>query len=710
MNNVLKNPFDETLVAVGSDIVRALSWLQLQQQINPDAIADGLATAEILRALGMDQAGCVVALLHCAVPTDSALADTMPTQFDATVISLYHGVGRLDSLSAFSRHAGPQVEAESNEDNLRKMLITMVDDVRVVVIKLADQLRLLRQAKALAPEYQQQLSQLTLDVFAPLANRLGVWQLKWEMEDYALRYKQPSAYKKLAQQLDEKRDARERYIENLIATLQQAMLDGGIECEIHGRPKHIYSIWKKMSFKGLSFANLWDIRALRVVVGSISDCYSALGVVHTLWRHLPGEFDDYIATPKANGYRSIHTVVIGPQDKSVEVQVKTHEMHQHNELGIAAHWRYKENRRPDDSIDNKVLWLRQLLEWKQQLVDPDAMVDAFEESLDNRRVYVFTPKGTVIDLPAGATAIDFAYAIHSDVGHATRGARINGKMTPLDYQLKTGEQIHIQTAKSASPSRDWLRPELEYVKTQRARSRIQQWFKQKDYAHNLSEGRAMLERELGRLGLAELGYERIAAQTPYHKTDDLLAALGAGDYKLSKALLPFRRELERRADPVINAKKPQPKARSQAFSVNGVGNLLTQMAQCCQPVPGDKIVGYITTGRGVSIHNQSCNNIIGLSERRQNRLIEVEWGNQDMAAYPVEVLVSAYHRSGILHDITQVLKDSRTNVLKVNMETDDDNIVQARLRLEVSGLNNLSRTLGQLYNIQNVLAIKRITH
>lgn len=685
-------------------------WLHSQPGIDPDEINQGLETVNILQSLGMDPQGCVAALLHCVFPVNLADSTVLSEKFGTQILALYQGVYRLQKLSSFSRLDDGHAQSETNEDNLRKMLITMIDDVRVVLIKLADQLRLLRNAREGDRNAQKNLSQLTLDVFAPLANRLGIWQLKWEMEDFALRYQDPEVYRQLAAQLAEKRDAREDYIKSLIETLSAAISEAEITCEIYGRPKHLYSIWKKMHQKGLSFENLWDIRAVRIIVDSIAECYSVLGVVHTLWRHLPGEFDDYIATPKANGYRSIHTVVIGPEDKSVEVQIRTREMHAENELGVAAHWRYKESRRQEGGIDEKVLWLRQLLEWKQELTDTETLAEAFRETVQNRRVYVFSPKGTVMDLPEDATPIDFAYAIHSEVGHSTRGARVNGKMVPLGYKLKTGDQVQIQTVKSGSPSRDWLRPDLEYIKTQRARTRIQQWFKHKDYDHNLAEGRSMLERELSRLGLEDLGYDRVAEHTPFAKTEDLLAALGAGDYKLSRALLPFRRELERRAEPVPEARRSKPAARSRAFQVSGVGNLLTTMGRCCHPVPGDLIVGYITTGRGVTIHNQNCRNIQELPKDLQNRLIEVDWGSDDAAAYPVEVQLSAYHRSGILHDITQVLKDSKIDLLKVNMETDSENIARVNLRLEVSGLKTLSRTLGQLSKIQNVLDVKRVTN
>ena len=689
----------------------ASAWLKDEAGVTHDGVLRGLEVVNVLQSLGLDEECRLAGLLFCCLK-----AEALETKLGecpvatAPVMAIVEGTARLDKLSTLSRHGESRGESSANEDNLRKMLITMVDDVRVVVIKLADQLVMLRAARHADRQTQVALSEMTLDVYAPLANRLGIWQLKWEMEDFALRFSDPDVYRQLAEQLAEKRVARERYIGTVINALQDATNKSSLDAEIYGRPKHLYSIWKKMRQKGLSFENLWDIRAVRVIVNSLADCYAALGVVHTLWRHLPGEFDDYIATPKANGYRSIHTVVIGPEDKSVEVQIRTREMHEENELGVAAHWRYKEGGRREDNIDDKVLWLRQLLDWKQELSDSDRIADAFHETVENQRVYVFSPKGTVVDLPDGATPIDFAYTIHSEVGHSTRGARVNGKMVPLGYRLRTGDQVQIQTASKGSPSRDWLRSDLAYIKTHRARARIQQWFKQKDHDQHVAEGRAMLERELNRLGILDLSYEKINEHTPYLRTDDLLAALGAGDYKVSRALLPFKRELERRAEPVIQRPKTNSRRSSDSFKVNGVGNLLTSMARCCQPVLGDQIVGFITTGRGVTIHTQRCINIRNLSAEHQNRLIEVEWGGEQQGAYAVELEVSAYHRTGILHDITQVLKEARLNPLKVNMDVDDENVATVMLRIEVSGLNALRRTLGQLSKIQNVFEVKRVTN
>ena len=675
---------------------------------DPATIKTGVETVEILEGLGSDDESKIAAMLHCYFPLNDCELERARKNFGDGAIRLMDRVNRMSELSVLLSNDIVADHSQANEENLRRMLLTMIDDVRVVLIKLSSQLQLLRCAKSESDPYRKQLAHLTLDVYAPLANRLGIWQLKWEMEDYSLRYLDPDAYQELAKNLDEKRVSREQYIERCTDKLTSALNDVGINAKVYGRPKHLYSIWKKMQNKGLTFENLWDIRAVRVLVESVSDCYSALGIVHTLWRHLPGEFDDYIATPKENGYRSIHTVVIGPEEKSVEVQIRTHEMHEENELGVAAHWRYKENTGSDSSIDSKVLWLRQLLEWKDELMDESRLAEAFKGQIKDERVYVFTPKGTVIDLPMNSTPIDFAYAIHTEVGHRTRGAKINGKMVTLDYQLKNGDQVHIHTVKSGGPSRDWLRNDYKYARTHRARTRILQWFKHEDHDQYVSEGRAMLEKELNRLGLEDLSYEKILQPTHFQKMDDLLAAIGSNDYKLSKALGPFKKPQEPDLPTVLKPKPTQIGAKDD-FIVNGVGNLLTNMASCCHPVPGDHILGFITSGRGVTIHRSDCVNIKSLDEARRLRLVEVQWGEKTSASYPVDIEVSAYHRSGLLHDLTEVLKSNKIDLLLVNMETDDEHIASIKLKLSITGLQKLSRILNQLSSVHNVLAVNRVT-
>lgn len=680
-----------------------------------DALQAGREAVEILRPLGVDGQGLLVALLQPLLPVDEKERARIAERFGAATLELLQRTAQMRQLSALSRRRGAAARAgrgsRVDDENLRKMLIAMVDDLRVVLIELARHLVALRRARRAAAEQQAALGRITLEVYAPLANRLGIWKMKWQMEDLALRFLEPEEYRSLAAALDEKRAARERYIGEFTAVVSAALADSGIAGQVHGRPKHLFGIWKKMRQKGLAFENLQDIRALRIVVDSVADCYAALAVVHTRWRYLPGEFTDYIATPKANNYRSIHTVIIGPRDQTVEVQIRTGEMHRHSELGVAAHWRYKENVRGDESIDNKIVRLRQLLQWKEEMRDAGAWADGgggAPAAPGEDRVYVFTPKGMVIDLPGGSTPVDFAYAIHTQVGHRIRGALVNGKMAPLSQRLETGQQVHIQTTRGGRPSRDWLRKELGYVRTRRARNRIALWFKRADYAQHLAEGRALLERELSRLGLEDLSYDKIARATHFNKVDDLLAALGAGDFKLSRALAPFRRARQPGEPP--RPPKPQgaPRgARAGDFSVSGVGNLLTRMANCCSPIPGDPIVGFITVGRGVSIHRQDCANLQNLDAPRRERLIEVRWGKSDLASWPVELRISAYQRSGLLHDITQLFQDEKIAVLKLNTEAGRDNSATIQVTLEISGLKKLNRILRRLERIPNILQVGR---
>ncbi len=715
-------PMESAANGATHDLTEACRWVIAH--CRPDAeqaLRDGGDTVEILQSLGMDAPGLLAALLQPLLPMDEKEQALIAGRFGPLTMTLLHGAARMRQLSSLSRHrsqtrnefADPRV----NEENLRKMLIAMVDDIRVVLIELARHLSVLRQCKGAGRKVEEELGQMTLDVYAPLANRLGVGWIKWRMEDHALRCLEPEVYRDLAAALDEKRAAREQYIGAFIAAVQDALGDAALAGEVHGRPKHLYSIRKKMRIKGLALENLRDIRALRIVVDSIADCYAALAVVHTRWQPLAGEFDDYIATPKDNGYRSIHTVVSGPHARTVEVQIRTREMHRQSELGVAAHWRYKEKIRADDSIDNKVVRLRQLLQWQDELRDAGALAETSAGDAGGERVYVFTPKGTVIALPAGSTPIDFAYAIHTEIGHCIRGARVDGKMAPLGHRLATGEQVHIQTVKGGHPSRDWLRHDLGYARTRRARSRITQWFKRADYDQHLAEGRGMLERELARLGMDELSYDKIARNTHFHKTDDLLAAIGAGDFKLSRALAPFRRAAEaadhgEQTSPLKPLKPPRSHRHDKpkppgAFSVSGVGNLLTHLARCCNPVPGDPIIGFITAGRGVSIHRKNCHNVTNLNAPRRERLIEVQWGKSELASWPVEIQIAAYHRGGLLNDITEFLKEKKIPVLKLNMETDDEHGANIQLKLEISGLKNLGRILTGLSRIPNVLGVRR---
>ena len=660
---------------------------------------------EILDQIDADPECRLAMLLYTCGTLAELKRDQLVKKFGRHMADLVRGITTMDAISVVRSSEGPA----SGVEDIRKMLIAMIDDVRVVLVQLACQLDILREAKDLEEEHRRQLGQATLDVFAPLANRLGIWQFKWELEDYALRYTNPQAYKTLARQLAEKRVDREQYIESFKSDLAGMLAQSNIPGEVAGRPKHIYSIYRKMQLKGLDLDSIHDVRAVRCLVDGIADCYSVLGLVHTRWSPVVGEFDDYIATPKHNGYQSIHTAVIGPQGKVVEVQIRTHEMHEANELGVAAHWRYKENRKQDGAMDSKILWLRQLLDWKQELGDSGSLYEQFRNEVDDQRVYVFTPRGKVIDLPRGATPLDFAYAIHTDIGHQCRGAKIGGRMVPLTHRLENGEQVDILTVRSGTPSRDWLNPSLGYVCTQRARSRIQRWFKTEDFEINLSAGRSVLERELDRLGAPDTAYETLAEQSGYRKVDEFLAAIGSGDLKLSQAVSSLRPSVERKTSwqnrPAVDRRDSQ----THGMEIQGVGNLLTHSAACCNPLPGDEIIGYITQGRGITIHRQDCGNILRLDEEKQARLISVQWGHRDAEVFPVDLEIKAIDRKGLLHDVSGVLKDLGVNVLSTATQSNEkSHTALMRIRVEVGDVNQLSQLLNKLVQVPNVTDARRL--
>jgi GTP pyrophosphokinase len=537
---------------------------------------------------------------------------------------------------------------------------------------------------------------------------MGIWQIKWELEDLSLRYLHPDAYKKIAGMLDEKRIHREKYIEKVISLLSREMAKQGIEADIAGRPKHIYSIWRKMNRKGLEFSEIFDVRAVRVLVKSVADCYAVLGIVHTLWKHIPKEFDDYIATPKGNNYQSLHTAVLGPEGKTLEVQIRTKEMHEHAELGVASHWRYKEGGKFDPGFEQKITWLRQLLEWRDEEVDAGGFVDRFKGEVVDDRVYVITPKGNVLDLPVGATPLDFAYHIHTDVGNRCRGAKVDGNIVPLTYTLKTGEQVDILTSKNGTPSRDWLNPHLGYLKTSRARSKVRTWFKQQDQDKNVLAGRAILDKELGRLNVSDLSLDKIAQHFRFDQNDDFYAAIGRGDIT-SGQIANAVNEITRPDTPEVKILREtrlrRPKEIPGDINIQGVGNLLTQIARCCKPAPDDPIVGFITKGRGVTIHRADCPNVL---RQPVERLIEVSWSTRIDSTYPVDILLVAYDRTGLLKDVTSVLSNEKVNVLAVNTMTDiKDHLARMKLTLEVNGIDQLSKVLSKISQIPNVIEVKR---
>lgn len=676
-----------------------------------------LAVASTLASITPDNETLVTALLHDAVGTHVVTLDQVREQFGDTAAHLVDGVLKMDAIETVHIDRGEAGRKPPQAESLRKMLLAMAEDVRVVLIKLADRLHAMRTLPALPVENQQRIARETMDIFAPLANRLGIWQIKWELEDLAFRYLEPETYKRLAKLLNERRVDRERYIADFIAELDDALAKVGIKAAVTGRPKHIYSIYRKMSRKDVDYSQIQDLRAVRVIVDEVRDCYAALGVVHSLWQYVQGEFDDYIANPKANSYRSLHTAVIGPQGKTVEVQIRTQDMHQHSEYGVAAHWRYKEGKRPTgDSNERRIAWLRQLLEWKDEVRDAGEFADKIAaEGLDSR-VYVFTPKGQVVDLPEGSTPLDFAYHIHTDLGHRCRGAKVNGHMVPLTYALKTGEQVEILAIKRGDPSRDWLNPHLGYLNSPRARAKVQHWFKQQNLETNIQQGRDILERELARLNLREVNFEKLSRQLSFASTNDLFAALGRAELRVGQVVAALQRLVEP-APPEETSWRPSPIRKAKGSStgrdavrVRGVGNLLTQFAHCCKPLPGDNIKGFITRGRGVTVHRADCPNILRYVTECPERIIEVEWGESAAKTYPVAITLVAYDRQGLLRDVTSVLANESVNVTAVSTLTNPrTHMAHMTLTVEIASLEDLSAVLAKLSQLPNVQQVRRET-
>ncbi|MHB1140657.1 MAG: GTP diphosphokinase [Sulfuricaulis sp.] len=675
-------------------------------------VEHALAVARILADLGLDHETLAAAILHDVVEDGGIALDDLTSEFGASIAGLVDGVTRMKVIQEFQSEPAGSRHEHAQAESLRKMLLAMAEDVRVVFIKLADRLHNMRTLAALPEEKQKRIARETMEIFAPLANRLGIWQMKWELEDLAFRYLEPATYRQTADFIAERREDREAYIAGFVDTLAQELSRSGVKAEVTGRPKHIYSIWRKMQHKARHFEQIYDVRAVRVLVDSIRDCYAALGVVHTLWQHIPGEFDDYIATPKENHYRSIHTAVIGPQGKTVEVQIRTHEMHRESELGVASHWRYKEGARTDSGYDAKIAWLRSLLEWKDEVASASDFVDQFKSEVFSERVYVFTPKGKIVDLPAGSTPLDFAYHVHTNVGHRCRGAKVNGQMAPLTHALVTGDRVEVLTVKEGGPSRDWLSPHLGYLHTSKARSRVNHWFREQNYEASVAAGRAVLEREFHRLGISDIKFEKLAQRFEYQKVDDFLEATGRGDIKpaqIMNALQELAGQEFRGPPPAIVARAPGAPAKPSGVTIQGIGNLLTRVARCCNPLPGDPIVGFITRGQGVTIHRQDCANALRHHDEHNERLIEVSWGAQGGSAYPVEVEVTAHDRAGLLRDITSLLANEKINVLGVRTLTDRQQVAHMVFTLEIPDIETLSRVLALLDQIPNVVGVRRRT-
>lgn len=621
---------------------------------------------------------------------------------------------RLGSLGfAGAAGAGNGLSAQQAEA-LRKMLLAIVTDPRLVLIKLAAQLHLLRESREAPPAMREHIATETREIYAPLANRLGVWQLKWELEDWSFRYLDPENYKRIAGLLATKRADREKYIEDTIQAIQAALSEVGIACEVAGRPKHIFSIWRKMQRKGLSFEQLYDIRAVRVLVDSIADCYAALGIVHSLWPYIPGEFDDYIATPKDNLYRSLHTAVIGPGKLPVEIQIRTREMHEHAELGVAAHWRYKEGGKANPAYEQKIIWLRQILEPGDRDGDRDTETgDDFLERVRSEifedRVYALSPRGEVIELPRGATPLDFAYHVHTELGHRCRGAKVNGKMVSLNQTLNNGDQVEIVTGKHANPSRDWLVPSLGYLASQRNRSKVRAWFRKQDEDQNRQQGKQLLERELQRLAIHGNTVPELLADFKFDSAEQLYQAIGEGEITIAQITGAIQRRAQPQDMPSIVPRRAAATTRqSSGITVDGVDDLLSHLARCCAPVPPENIAGFITLGRGVSIHREECPNLKRLAIEHPERVIPVDWGVGEDRSFPVDVNVRAFDRRGLVRDISSVLADSKINIHAMNTVTDaGDGVADMNLKVTVHDLQELSRVLTRIQGLPNVLSARR---
>jgi guanosine-3',5'-bis(diphosphate) 3'-pyrophosphohydrolase len=699
-----------------------------------------IAVAEILAEMCAPPSVIAAGLLHDVVEDTPITLEDITKDFGEEITKLVDAVTKLSTLPRVSRgdqHTDeeekeqeardlasrrglPDPEEEVDQlmrsrrydmasETLRKTFLAMADDPQVVLIKLADRLHNMRTLRHMAPQKQRRIAMETMDIFAPLANRLGIWQMKWELEDRAFRYIEPKIYKEIADNLSDRRSVRESQLNEISERLAELLKRSGLKAEVTGRPKHIYSIYRKMARKGVPFELVHDVRGIRIVVPSKADCYSTLGIIHSEWTPIPGEFDDYIAAPKDNFYRSLHTAVLFDDGKTLEVQIRTQEMHENAELGIAAHWRYKEHRSDDPDFDRRVVYLRQLMEWRQDVEDAQEFVAGLKSDVFGDRVYVFTPRGDIIDLPAGATPIDFAYHVHTEIGNRCRGAKVGGKLVSLDYHIKTGDQIEILTAKRGGPSRDWLNPHLGLVNTQRARSKIRRWFKLQNREQNITQGKDFIDRELRRLGVTGVNMEQLSRGFDYKDLDDFYAAVGCGDIPLRRVVNEFVLTDETQPEPEFQEKLPVEISRptSDEVSVRGLKGLLSNMARCCNPAPGDDIIGYITRGRGATIHRKDCPNILRIQDIE--RLIEVSWGTGALkSTFQVPVRVKAYDRSGLMRDISTLLAEEDVSMVRAKVEVNRSNVAIFDMILEVLDVGHLSRVLDRLERLSNVFEARRV--
>jgi len=674
-----------------------------------------LGVTSNLAALRLDVETRIASILFAMPQYLADSQDKIAAEFGPAIAALVAGISKLNQLRILTRAlAGQETGAarSSQAEVLRKMLLAMVADIRVVLIRLSSRTQTLRFLARSPDALRRSYAQETLDIFAPLANRLGIWQLKWELEDYAFRYLEPELYKKIASMLDEKRDERESFIAAAQAALSAELHAAGIGAEVQGRPKHIYSIYNKMRGKGLDYSELYDVRALRVLVDSVKDCYTALGIVHNLWTPIPKEFDDYISRPKGNDYRSLHTAVVGSDGRALEVQIRTHDMHRHAELGVAAHWRYKEAgagraaARPDP-FDEKIAWLRQVLAWRDDVAESVDWVEQFKRTALDDTVYVLTPQGKVLDLPQGSTPVDFAYHLHTDLGHHCRGAKVDGVMVPLNYKLANGQRVEIVSAKTGGPSRDWMNPALGFLQSSRARNKVRQWFNAQALAETVAQGRAIVERELQREGMTGANLDHLAQQLGYARSEDLFAAAGREEVGTKQLQTALRGAAPAEAEPEsLLPGKSKADAKDGGILIVGMDKLLTQLAKCCRPAPPDAIAGFVTRGRGVSIHRRNCRDLQRLAQLQPERMIAADWGQQKEGVFSVDIVVQANDRQGLLRDISEVLSREKINVTGVNTQS-KQHIAYMSFTVEIANLDQLQRTLAQVRDVEGVQTASR---
>jgi len=671
-------------------------------QADESDMPSSLDVAILLSQLSADETTLIVCLLSDIRLRSDEFNKTIKQEFGQSVQTMVQSLEKLHGFKA------SHTDNKEQTERLRRMLLAMVDDVRVVLIKLAYRVQRLRELSQAEELTRSAIASETLEIFAPIANRLGIGQLKWELEDLSFRYLQPETYRRVAKMLEEKREERESYIAKVVSDIEKLLSDAGIEGQVYGRPKHIYSIWSKMTNKHKQFTELFDVRAIRITVNTITECYSALGLVHGHWHHIAKEFDDYIANTKENGYQSLHTAVYGPEGKPVEVQIRTYDMHEFAEYGVAAHWRYKERSDQDEVLEKTITSVRKLLDTSEN--DDEELLDSFKSELFSNRVFVLTPQGKVIDLQQGSTPLDFAYSIHTEVGHKCRGAKINGHIVPLTTVLENGVQVEILTTKSSEPSRDWLNPNLGYLHSHRARSKVKAWFRQQDYDQNVIDGKTIIDRELKRVNVKYSDIDKLLKHFKSQTEEEWQAKVGRGDITTGQLASAFHQLIP--ADVIKKIpEKPKPRKQnsgSQAVNVSGVGNMLTTIATCCKPVPGDSIIGFITRGKGVSVHRIDCVNIINLEHDKKDYLISVEWSDQSNQIFEVVLVIQAIDRTGMLRDISNVLSDMKVNVLGVQtLSNKDTQVADMKIIMEIQDLDQLHKVSDKILQLRNVLNVYR---